>query len=156
MFKVALRTGHPTGIYRRAGIEFSASAPTRLEEVPEAVARDPWLLVSEDNSPAEAPVVDMTDALKSEILRLGETNEQLTGELAQTRERVAELEKRFQGACEINAALEGELAAKGAETVLSNGVIATANDDLAAANAKIADLTAKLTKKSKAAAPASD
>ena len=47
MFEVRLKPGHPTGIYHRAGIEFSASAPTVLEQVPKAVRKDPWLIVKE-------------------------------------------------------------------------------------------------------------
>lgn len=46
MFEVRLKTGHPTGTYHRAGIEFSASAPKRLEQIPKEVRKDPWLIVS--------------------------------------------------------------------------------------------------------------
>jgi len=46
MFEVRLKPGHPTGTYRRAGMEFTA-APVKLGSVPAAVAKDPWLLVTE-------------------------------------------------------------------------------------------------------------
>jgi len=47
MFQVNLKPGHPTGVYHRAGLEFTASGPVELEEVPEAVRKDPWLIVTE-------------------------------------------------------------------------------------------------------------
>jgi hypothetical protein len=46
-YEIRLKPGHPTGIYHRAGLEFSASTPTYLEEVPDAVANDAWLIVSQ-------------------------------------------------------------------------------------------------------------
>ena len=47
MFEVSLKPRHPTGVYHRAGIEFSRSAPVLLEKVPKAVQDDPWLVVKE-------------------------------------------------------------------------------------------------------------
>lgn len=45
-YTVRLKPGHPTGVYRRAGLTFSATAPTLIDgEVPAAVAADAWLLV---------------------------------------------------------------------------------------------------------------
>jgi len=54
MFSVALKPGHPTGVRHRAGLVFSASAPTLLEEIPEAVRADAWLIVT-DVVPASIP-----------------------------------------------------------------------------------------------------
>jgi len=51
MFSVALKPGHPTGVRHRAGLVFSASAPTLLETVPDAVRKDSWLVVSEVAEP---------------------------------------------------------------------------------------------------------
>lgn len=51
-YEVRLKPGHPSGMYHRAGLTFSASAPTRMDEVPAAVATDPWLIVSEVPSPS--------------------------------------------------------------------------------------------------------
>lgn len=47
MYEIRLKPGHPTGVYHRAGIEFSISSPTFLEKVPDAVMKDFWLIVSE-------------------------------------------------------------------------------------------------------------
>ena len=47
MYEIRLKPGHPTGVYHRAGIEFSISSPTFLEKVPDAVMNDAWLIVSE-------------------------------------------------------------------------------------------------------------
>lgn len=46
-YSVVVKQGHPTGIYRRAGIEFHIKEPKMLSELPEAVASDPWLVVTE-------------------------------------------------------------------------------------------------------------
>lgn len=46
MFEVRLKPGHPTGTYRRAGREFT-DEPVKMELVPPAVAKDPWLIVTE-------------------------------------------------------------------------------------------------------------
>ena len=46
MFEVRLKPGHPTGTYHRAGMTFP-SEPVKLEKVPPAVAKDPWLIVTE-------------------------------------------------------------------------------------------------------------
>jgi len=48
-FEVRLKPGHPTGVYRRAGLQFSASAPTILapEQMQGAITHDPWLIVTE-------------------------------------------------------------------------------------------------------------
>lgn len=45
-YEVRLKPGHPSGVYHRAGLIFSASGPTLLDAVPEAVAIDPWLIVT--------------------------------------------------------------------------------------------------------------
>ena len=64
MFSVLLKHGHPTGVYHRAGLVFSASAPTLLETVPDAVRKDPWLSVSDADpnaiaaAAAEAPKIE--------------------------------------------------------------------------------------------------
>ena len=47
MFEVRLKPGHPTGVYHRGGIEFTASAPVQLEKAPKAVREDSWLVVTE-------------------------------------------------------------------------------------------------------------
>lgn len=47
LFEVRLEPGHPTGGDRRAGLAFSAAAPTAVAVVPDAVLSDPWLLVTE-------------------------------------------------------------------------------------------------------------
>lgn len=44
-YAVRLKRGHPTGTYHRAGLSFSAKKETELDEIPEAVAADPWLEV---------------------------------------------------------------------------------------------------------------
>ena len=46
MFEVRLKPSHSTGKYRRAGMVFTAE-PVKMEKVPEAVAKDPWLIVVE-------------------------------------------------------------------------------------------------------------
>ena len=46
MFSVTVKPGHPTGVRHRAGLAFSASGPTLLETVPDAVVKDTWLIVS--------------------------------------------------------------------------------------------------------------
>lgn len=46
MFEVRVKTGHPTGTYRRAGMTFSMTESTKLDAVPKAVRDDPWLVVS--------------------------------------------------------------------------------------------------------------
>jgi hypothetical protein len=46
LFTVRLKPGHPTGVYHRAGIMFTATAPTVLDTVPVEVTYDPWLLVT--------------------------------------------------------------------------------------------------------------
>lgn len=66
MFKVTLKRGHPTGTYRRAGIEFTSSAPVILPEVPEAVAKDSWLTVTEVESDED----DVKTAAKVKSKRL--------------------------------------------------------------------------------------
>lgn len=45
LYAIRLKPGHPTGVYHRAGLAFSASSPTYLETVPAAVANDPWLRI---------------------------------------------------------------------------------------------------------------
>ena len=51
MHEVTLKQGHPTGVYHRAGMEFTRAAPVRMQKVPEAVAKDPWLVVTEVAEP---------------------------------------------------------------------------------------------------------
>ena len=46
MFEVKLKPGHPTGTYRRAGMEFTPE-PVKMDKVPAAVAKDPWLVVTQ-------------------------------------------------------------------------------------------------------------
>lgn len=46
MFEVRLKPGHPTGVYHRGGHIFSASAPTRMEQINKEIAKDPWLIVN--------------------------------------------------------------------------------------------------------------
>jgi len=46
MFEVILKTHHPIGTYHRAGLEFNRNTPVRLETVPDAVRKDPWLVVT--------------------------------------------------------------------------------------------------------------
>ena len=51
MFEVKLKAGHPTGTYRRAGIVFLAGEVKKLNKLPDAVKKDPWLEVSEPKEP---------------------------------------------------------------------------------------------------------
>lgn len=54
MYEIKLKPGHPTGTYHRAGMTFTAE-PVRMEKVPEAVAKDPWLIVSKIEEPKKEP-----------------------------------------------------------------------------------------------------
>lgn len=47
MFEVKLRSGHPTGSYRRGGKLFQRGVVVRMDRVPKAIADDKWLMVSE-------------------------------------------------------------------------------------------------------------
>lgn len=49
-FAVRVRTGHPTGVYRRAGMQFSGFADVFMDEVPDAIKNDDWLVVKEVTS----------------------------------------------------------------------------------------------------------
>ena len=48
MYEVRLKPGHPTGSYRRGGEVFSAGEVKYFEEVPEVIANDPCLEVTEE------------------------------------------------------------------------------------------------------------
>lgn len=45
MFEVRLKPSHSTGKYRRAGMVFTTE-PVKMDKVPAAVAKDPWLIVT--------------------------------------------------------------------------------------------------------------
>lgn len=59
MYEVRLKPGHPTGSYRRGGEVFSTGEVKYFEEVPEVIANDPLLEVTEE---AEAEKRDEEDA----------------------------------------------------------------------------------------------
>lgn len=46
IYEIRLKPGHPTGEYRRSGLTFTVTGVVRLDEVPDAVRDDPWLIVS--------------------------------------------------------------------------------------------------------------
>lgn len=50
MYEVKVKPGHPAGIFRRAGMTFTAE-PVKLDKVPEAVVKEPWLIVTEIEAP---------------------------------------------------------------------------------------------------------
>jgi len=45
MYKVTLKPGHPTGIYRRDGQEFVKGKPVELQKISKAIENDVWLSV---------------------------------------------------------------------------------------------------------------
>lgn len=47
VYDVRVKPGHPTGAYRRAGLVFSVHDAVRLDEVPDEIRTDPWLIVTE-------------------------------------------------------------------------------------------------------------
>ena len=53
MFEVLLKAGHPTGSYRRAGMEFGRGQPVKMPTVPQAVRDDTWLVVTEMKAEAD-------------------------------------------------------------------------------------------------------
>jgi len=53
MFEVRVKPGHPSGTYRRAGKVFTTTAAVLLDEVPDVIRNDPWLVVTEAD-PAKA------------------------------------------------------------------------------------------------------
>ena len=60
MFEVKLRSGHPTGTYRRGGKVFQRGEVIKMASVPRVIADDKWLVVTavaEKAKPAEPPVV---------------------------------------------------------------------------------------------------
>ena len=54
MFSVLLKPSHPTGVYHRAGMEFTRGAAVLMETVPEAIEKDEWLVVTKVAEPIGA------------------------------------------------------------------------------------------------------
>jgi hypothetical protein len=55
MYEVTVKQGHPTGVRNRAGMIFTAGGPVLLQEVPQAVRDDPWLIVTEVKEEVKEP-----------------------------------------------------------------------------------------------------
>ncbi len=51
MFEVRLKPGHLTGLYRRGGKVFTKNEPVKMRTVPEIIAKDPWLIVTDADAP---------------------------------------------------------------------------------------------------------
>ena len=116
MFEVRLKPGHPTGTYRRAGMEFT-SEPVSLEGVNEEtlkiLAADPWLIVGPADeksgqknqaSAAASPSPEDLAELKSYMEKLEARNhdlEKLADEQASTidglTEKAGKLESQLAG-----------------------------------------------------------
>ena len=45
-FAVRLDPQHPSGQYQRAGVRFSTTTDVLFEQVPDVIAKDPWLMVA--------------------------------------------------------------------------------------------------------------
>ena len=88
MFEVKLKPGHPTGLYHRAGIEFSAGGPTFLEEVSEDLVRDRWLIVGMASPDAK---IGPPQPAENEVEALKQNAQALIEELEHRQELVQDL-----------------------------------------------------------------
>lgn len=57
-YEVKLKPGHPSGVYRRGGMQFHRTAPAFIEDRVEPFVSDPWLIVAAEPTEIEWEIDD--------------------------------------------------------------------------------------------------
>lgn len=96
------------GNYRRAGILFTASAPTLLDEVPEAVLTDPWLIVTEADPEKIKAAAQQKIDVEDLLAQIDHLQKQLEGLVADAQRDIQTLNEKDSRISELTAALAGK------------------------------------------------